>query len=277
MSNRYRSRVPKTRFHDMHNKAISLTLALCFAALTLGLAASCNKMVTYGRKKPIEIDPKTPPEGNAGLEDRAKTDDVTPDTKLKLTINRVNSKSWWKVCVDAWVVEFPDLRQSLGCNTDASPANKTFELDGSTQQCNTIALSFSVFKNTEPCSSDASSCPHADEPSHIRATSNSSDSGFFKAASIKDLKFPFESNNLKDIVIPSEYESEYESLSSTELAEGETRFRVFFEDQVETTYQRWKSGGNAATNGIDFFDYVIEVGSREASLQLEGHPSLKCP
>lgn len=255
-----------------------MKLALTSILLTASvLPAACNKSVTYGKKKAQEK-PSAPaaPPSVADVQPKEPEKPVVPDTKLSLTINRVNSLSWWKVCLEAWVVEFPNSRKAVGCNTDENAAQQTLELDGSTRQCNTLALSFTVFKNKEPCTADARSCSHQNEPSHIRSTSNPDDQKFFKAASVFGLTFPFARDDLKAIVIPEASQAEYAGFANLTGSAGENRFRVFFEDQVETTYAAWQAGGDARKNGIDFFDYVIELQSISAPVALEGNSAIAC-
>lgn len=247
-----------------------------FLVFTSGLLASCNKTVTFGRKK-AEDRPAAPasPPSVADVEPKS-TEPMVPDTKFSLKISRVNSLSWWKVCLEAWIVEFPDSRNSVGCNTDENASQQILELDGSSRQCNTLALSFTVFKNTEPCTKDASSCSHHSEPSHTRSTSNPDDHRYFRAASVFGLTFPFSAEDLQVIDVPQASQAEYTSFANLKGAEGESRFRVFFEDQVETTYAAWQAGGDARKNGIDFFDYVIELQSLSAPIALEGSSAITC-
>jgi hypothetical protein len=248
-------------------------------ALLSGLIFGCNKVVTYTLdKKAKPTAEPAPPKPVADVVQATTEPPVTPDTKIKLELKRVNADSWWKICLEAWVSEFPQSRQKIGCNTEKQNEAKPIELDASTKQCNNLSLSLSVYRNTETCKENALTCQHEASPSHIRSTTNPADRVYFRAEYLTDLKLPFSRKDLQDIVLPDSFKKEYEELSKAPPSDKKSKpFRVLFEDQITKNYDTWKAGGNAKENGIDFFDYVIELGANDAPLGLEGSEFIKCP
>lgn len=194
---------------------------------------------------------------------------------LRIDVKRINAESWWKVCLDAWVVEFPKTKISIGCNTDSDLASKRIEIAGSSKACNTIALSASIYRNVSPCSAaGASSCEHETAPMHQRQTSAEADKDYFRAAYRADLKWPFTREDLKVIRMPESETGQYSG--SSEPASGKSSFVVFFEDQNDANFNAWKDGASASQKGIDFFDYVVEFSSQSAPMSLQGNPNITC-
>jgi hypothetical protein len=256
----------------MANRRIVISIPLITALLVSFPLISCKKTVRFERR-PVApaTSPEPPPKpGNQEAVGTSPAPQPVPDTTVKLEIKRLNAESWWKVCLEAWVVEFPQTRQAVGCNTDSNAADKVIELPGSTKQCNTVALSFQVFKNTKPCTGSATTCEHDTAPMHTRTTAQATDQDFFRAGYLPELKLPFARKDLAPVSIASSFVQEYQGSGSP------TSFRVFFEDQSNTSLNAWKAGGDARTNGIDYFDYVVEFGSTSAPLALEGNSSIAC-
>ena len=249
------------------------------ALIAAFISTSCNKIVTYTLdRKPKPTESSAPPTPTADLVPAKPSNDPSPDTKISLGIKRVNADAWWKICLEAWVLEFPQTRQTIGCNTDQASQPKTVELDASTRQCNTLALSLGVYRNTAPCTGTASTCEHESSPSHIRSTTNPADRAYFRAAYFPDLKPPFARKDLQDIALPETYLKEYEQLAQNSTTDLKSKpFRVLFEDQITNNHDAWKAGASAKETGIDFFDYVIEIGGSAAPVGLEGSEFIKCP
>lgn len=246
--------------------------ALLALLLTVILSPACKKTVRFDRKPAPPAPTKQPiPDGSQGSSNtEVRQPETVPDTKLKLEIKSLNAESWWKVCLEAWVIEFPQTRQVIGCNTDSEVTEKVIELASSSKQCNTVALSFQVFKNTKPCSGSANTCEHEMSPKHTRTTSQNLDQDFFRAAYLPDLKLPFARKDLTAVAIPTALAKDYAGSGNPKS------FRVFFEDQPDASMSAWKAGGDARANGIDYFDYVVEIGSADAPIALEGSSTITC-
>jgi hypothetical protein len=256
----------------MANRRIVTSIPLIASLLVIFFLSSCKKTVRFDRK-PVAPATTAEPAPNTSNQEAVGTPPApqpVPDTTLKLEVKRLNAESWWKVCLEAWVVEFPQTRQAVGCNTDATAADKVIELAGSSKQCNTVALSFQVFKNTKPCTGSATSCEHESAAMHTRSTAQSTDQDFFRAGYLPELKLPFSRKDLSPVSIASSFVQEYQGSGTP------TSFRVFFEDQSNTSMNAWKAGGDARTSGIDYFDYVVEFGSTNAPLALEGNSNISC-
>jgi hypothetical protein len=259
----------------MHNPAISTG----FVFRTFGLVLIGCLIVAGCQNKPKRPAPSAPPPSTdpGPKTEPTMTGSNTPDTTLNIEVKRVNADSWWKVCIETWVVEFPKSRVSIGCNTDADLASKRIEIPGSSKQCNTIALSMTVFRNTVPCTSNASSCEHEATPMHARSTSTALDVDFFRAAYRSQLTWPFSRDDLKVIAIPEAEQSQYAaSATGGAAATASGPVVVFFEDQTDANHMAWKNGGDARTKGIDYFDAVVEFSATNAPFTIEGQPAISC-
>lgn len=234
------------------------------AAATLCGQAACKE---YGQRKEYLVPPMTRPQKQSG----------EADAQLNLAVKRVNAQAWWKICVESWVDEFPEQRQSLGCNTDEKLPTEV-QLPARSEGCNTLQFSFAVYKYTSPCTGDRPNCTHEATPAHRRQTSSESDRAFFRIATGAELTYPFADKPLADIRIPAEFESEYKQISSMSKPEagGAARARIFLEDQTDENLNKWKSSGEWKETGIDFFDYVVEVSSSQAPFWIAGGSRSGC-
>jgi hypothetical protein len=238
-----------------------LPIALCLSLLTTGSLFGCKN---YGQRVEYLVLPNIKPKQQSA------------DAQLRLAVKRVNAQAWWKICVVAWVDGFSDQRRSLGCNTDTQ-LSAPVELPARTTSCNTLQFSFSVFKNTSPCSGDRPNCSHESSPAHTRDTSNPADQRFFRTATGPELSFPFPPGPLADIRIPPEYEAEYRELSASDAGSNPaSKARIFLEDQTDSNLAQWQTTGDWKTTGVDFFDYVIEISSPQAPFSIGGGTKNNC-
>jgi hypothetical protein len=204
--------------------------------------------------------------------------DPTPET-VRIDLLGLNHESWNKVCLYISANNGPYSK--LACNKqDNTPPKQFLEFRAGTSRCVSLNFRLEVFAFTESClGKDPEQCATAPQPDPIRHANAQADRGFFRFLSANEInQTSLQANNIQsDLLSDSDLQTlATESTEWLQASEGRQWYRMFVEDQSDANMNRFLETGDAATTGIDFDDFVIDIRAIDVNFEVQGQ-GVGCP
>lgn len=204
--------------------------------------------------------------------------DPTPQN-VRIDLQGLNHESWNKVCLYISANKGPF--EKLACNKqDNTPPKQFLEFRAGSSRCVSLDFRLEVFAFTKSClGKDPALCKTAPNPDPIRHAVMEKDKKFFRFLSVDQIS--------RDILRANNIQNE--QLSDNDLLKLKTEsdqwlkgsvgrqwYRMFVEDQTDKNMNAFLTSGDAATTGIDFDDFVIDIRAIDVNFEVPGQ-GVACP